>query len=86
MPNPEDPTIGCGREAGAYTQYATGTHNYKVVCTTDAEGMVTYTYYIDNQIEAIHKLPAGHRNANSTDHFQIWCEKMNGIVTNVTLK
>lgn len=86
MPNPEDPTIGCGREAGAYTQYATGTHNYKVVCTTDAEGMVTYTYYIDNEIEAIHKLPAGHRNANSTDHFQIWCEKMNGIVTNVTLK
>ncbi|MDR0832469.1 MAG: hypothetical protein LBM99_06190, partial [Bacillales bacterium] len=34
MPNPEDASIGCGRGSGEYAQYATGTHHYKVICTT----------------------------------------------------
>lgn len=86
MPDPSDNTKGCGRGAPAYTQYATGTHSYKITASTGAEGNVTYTYYIDGELEAVHHLPAAHNNINSFDFFQFWAESMNGIVTNIQVK
>lgn len=82
MPDPSDHTIGCGRDAAAYKQYAVGTHNYRIECRTDASGAVTYSFYIDNMIEAVHRLPAGHNDINSTDFMQFWSNNMNGIITN----
>ncbi|MFA5660648.1 MAG: hypothetical protein WC968_04580, partial [Bacilli bacterium] len=86
MPDPTDPTIGCGRDASAYKQYAQGTHNYRIECRTDASGAVTYSFYIDNMIEAIHRLPAGHNDINSTDFMQFWSNNMNGIITNFSFQ
>lgn len=82
MPDPEDPTVGCGRPASAYTQYGTGTHSYKIVCSTDSDGAVTYSFFIDDMPEAVHRLPAAHNEINSTDFMQFSSNSMNGIITN----
>ena len=83
MPVPDDYTVGCGRDASAYTQYAEGTHNWKIVCSTDENGTVTYTYYIDDQIEAVHKLPETHNNMNVLNFLQFQSQYMAGIVSDI---
>ena len=85
-PDPLDSTKGCARGAEEYAQYATGTHSYKIECRTNENGSVTYYFYIDNQIEAVHNLPAAHNNINSNDFLQFWSENMSGIVTNISIK
>lgn len=82
MPDPTDPTIGCGRPADAYTQYGTGTHSYKIVCSTAEDGVVTYSFFIDDMPEAVHILPSAHNEINSTDILQFSSHSMNGIITN----
>lgn len=85
MPNPNDPTKGCGRPAEAYSQYAVGTHHYTIECTTDGEGNVTYNYYIDNELEVVHHTADAHDNGNSLDFMQFSSEGMNGIVSNIKI-
>lgn len=70
MPDPNDHTKGCGREASSYDQYGVGTHHYKITCSMDNNGKVTYTYYIDNEIEVIHHTSEEHDNANGVDFIQ----------------
>ncbi len=86
MPDPTNPTIGCGRGAGAYSQYGTGTHTYKIQCITDTDGNVTYNYYIDNQIEVVHHTADAHDWANGMDSYQLSAQYFNGLVHNVTIK
>lgn len=84
MPDPEDPTKGCGRPADAYSQYATGTHSYKIECTMDATtGRVTYTYYIDGETEVVHVTKDAHNWGNGIGFIQFSGHHFNGIVSNI---
>ena len=85
MPDPSDPSKGCGREAPAYTQYGTGTHSWKIVCSTEEDGSVTYTFYIDDQIEAVHHLADAHDNVNTIDFLQFQSRYMKGTVSNISV-
>lgn len=85
MPDPNDHTKGCGREASSYDQYGVGTHHYKITCSMDNNGKVTYTYYIDNEIEVIHHTSEEHDNANGVDFIQFSGEHFNGIVSNIKI-
>ncbi len=86
MPDPTDHSIGCGRGAGAYSQYGTGTHTYKIQCVTDTDGNVTYNYYIDNQIEAVHHTADAHDWGNGMDFYQLSARNFNGLVHNFSIK
>ena len=84
MPDPEDPTKGCGRPADAYAQYATGTHSYKIECTMDdTTGRVTYTYYIDGETEVVHVTKDAHNWGNGIGFIQFSGHHFNGIVSNI---
>lgn len=84
MPDPEDPTKGCGRGADAYSQYATGTHSYKIECTMDeTTGVVTYTYYIDGEKEVVHVTKEAHNYANGISSIQFSGHHFNGIVSDI---
>lgn len=85
LPNPDDPSIGCGRGPEAYSQYGIGTHTYKIVCSTDASGNVTYSYFIDGQPEVVHHTSDAHDNMNAFSFIQFSSRKMNGIVDNVRI-
>ncbi|MGN1077460.1 MAG: hypothetical protein ACI4ST_03000, partial [Candidatus Gallimonas sp.] len=85
MPVQGDYTVGCGRDGSAYTQYGSGTHNWKIVCSTDESGVVTYTYYIDNEIEAVHTLTEAHNNMNVLNFLQFQSRYMKGIVSNISI-
>lgn len=85
MPVVGDYTVGCGRDAGEYAKYGTGTHNYKIVCSTDTDGKVTYTYYIDNEIEAIHHLGDTHDNINTMNFLQFQSQYMKGTVSDISV-
>lgn len=85
LPDPEDTSIGCGRDSSAYTQYGTGTHNWKIVCSTEEDGSVTYTYYIDDEIEAVHHLADAHDNVNVIDFLQFQSRYMKGVVSNISI-
>ena len=85
MPDPNDRSKGCGREASEYTKYAIGTHNYKIVCEMDNDGKVTYKYYIDNELEVIHRTKQAHDKGNGLDFVQFSGEHMNGIVSNIKI-
>jgi hypothetical protein len=83
MPDPTDATKGCGRTADQYTQYATGTHHYKIACTMDDANNVTYSYFIDGAAEVVHHTADDHDGANGVDFVQFSGEHMNGIVSNI---
>ena len=86
MPDPNDPSKGCGRDGSEYAQYATGTHSYKIACTMDAStGAVTYTYYIDGQEEVIHHTQSEHDWGNGIDFIQFSGHYFNGIVSNIRI-
>ncbi len=83
MPDPNDHTKGCGRDASEYVKYLTGTHNFKLSCTMDDETKVcTYRYYIDGEIEAIHVAPEKHNDGNLMGFYQLSAERFNGLVSN----
>ena len=83
MPDPADPTKGCGRAASEYVQYLTGTHTFKLSCTMDEETKVcTYRYYIDGELEAVHVTPEKHNDGNLTSFYQLSAERFNGLVSN----
>ncbi len=86
MPNPEDFTLGCGRQGSEYSQYGFGTHSYRITAETDNDGNVTYRYYIDEQLDVIHHTEDAHDFINSTDFFQFWAGSMNGIITNIQVQ
>lgn len=85
MPDPNDRTKGCGRDASEYTQYGYGTHRYKIECRMNDEGVVTYTYYIDQEVEVIHVTKPAHNYGNGMDFIQFSGEHMNGIVSNISI-
>lgn len=83
MPDPSDHSKGCGREANEYQQYLLGTHSFKLECVTDEEtDVVTYRYYIDGELEAVHVSPASHNDANIVDFYQLSAERFNGLISN----
>lgn len=86
MPDPTDPTKGCGRPADQYTQYGYGTHHYSMNCEMDENGKVTYKYYIDNELEVVHHTAAEHDFGNVLDFIQFSSVNMNGIVTNIKVQ
>ena len=84
MPDPDDPTKGCGRPVSEYEQYQTGTHHFKMSCSMDSDTKVcTYRYYIDGEIEAIHVAPESHNDGNQMGFYQISAERFNGLVSNI---
>ncbi len=83
MPDPLDATIGCGRSFSEYSQYGVGTHAYKITAETDELGNVTYRYFIDENPEAVHRMPDGHDNINSFDFFQFWSNYGNAMMTDI---
>lgn len=84
MPDPNDNTKGCGRPADAYSQYGDGTHSYKIVCSMDeSTNVVTYKYYIDNELEVIHVTAADHNDGNGIDFIQFSGQYFNGVVSNI---
>ncbi len=86
MPDPSDPSKGCGRGADEYSQYAIGTHSYKISCEMDDNGKVTYLYYIDNELEVVHHTSSSHDYANGLDFIQFSSDNMNGIVSNICVQ
>ena len=83
MPDPNDSSKGCGRPADAYSQYATGTHHYKIACSMDTNNVVTYKYYINNELEVVHVTNKDHNDGNGLDFIQFSSHHMNGIVSDI---
>lgn len=83
MPDPLDPTKGCGRPASEYAQYGTGTHSYKIHAVLEEDGSVTYNYFIDGQPEVVHHTADAHDGGAGLDFFQFSGEHFNGIVTDL---
>lgn len=86
MPDPTDNTKGCGRPADAYSQYGIGTHSYKISCSMDeTTNVVTYKYYIDNELEVVHVTNSEHNDGNGLDFIQFSGQYFNGIVSNIKI-